>query len=396
MVSTEYPPMAGGVGRYTSNLTKKLQNLGVDVYVACNENGDGDFSGLSPTNPHNSQVLSTIVSKIKPDIVHIQFEPGLYGLTIDPKNPMNTGTYIDKFYQECKDVPIVTTFHSAYSLSQWLKMASLVKKDGRIGELGIPLRFLIRLWKCLLNYQSFKTLNEEKLRMSRAGIALSYYLSHLIGGGQVIYHGAEPAIFPRPCKKEARDFFSLPQQKRIALLVGFGTITKGWDILKEMRMPDNWIIVINSSRSHYNNEDYGIMWKESTIKNNRIIDLQRGFLAEEELSMLFYAADAVLLPYKVTATSGVMFDALAHGLPFIATDLEFFREFAGHGLGIVTKGTADEISRAIKKLENDYPIYIEAVNKFKDKTRWNDVALQHTHLYNSLAETKITWRLPEI
>ena len=43
--------------------------------------------------------------------------------------------------------------------------------------------------------------------------------------------------------------------------------------------------------------------------------------------MLFYAADVVILPYKVTAGSGVMFDALAHGLPFIATNLGFFKEF---------------------------------------------------------------------
>ena len=48
-----------------------------------------------------------------------------------------------------------------------------------------------------------------------------------------------------------------------------------------------------------------------------IIDLKRGFISEEELSMLFYAADAVLLPYSVTAGSGVMFDALAHGIPFV-------------------------------------------------------------------------------
>ena len=43
--------------------------------------------------------------------------------------------------------------------------------------------------------------------------------------------------------------------------------------------------------------------------------------------MLFYAADVVLLPYKVISTSGVMFDALAHGLPFIATDLNSLRNF---------------------------------------------------------------------
>jgi hypothetical protein len=50
--------------------------------------------------------------------------------------------------------------------------------------------------------------------------------------------------------------------------------------------------------------------------NNKIIDLQRDFLDEKEFSLLLYASDAVLLPYKVASGSGVMFDALAHGIPF--------------------------------------------------------------------------------
>ena len=37
MVSTEYPPMKGGVGRYTYNLTKALRRLGLEVCVVCDE-----------------------------------------------------------------------------------------------------------------------------------------------------------------------------------------------------------------------------------------------------------------------------------------------------------------------------------------------------------------------
>jgi glycosyltransferase involved in cell wall biosynthesis len=183
MVSTEYPPMTGGVGRYTSNLTKALLKLGLEVYVVCDDKGNGQFSGLSPTNMQNSQILLKIVSEARPDIVHIQFEPGMYGLIIDPKNPKNSGTYIDSFYRKCNDVPIVTTFHSGYTLNQWMSIASLIKKNGRIGKLGVPLRFFIRFWKYFLNYQAFKNLNKDKLRMSHAGIVLSYYMANLLGGG---------------------------------------------------------------------------------------------------------------------------------------------------------------------------------------------------------------------
>jgi glycosyltransferase involved in cell wall biosynthesis len=396
MVSTEYPPMPGGVGRYTANLTSELRKAGLDVYVVCDEKGNGQYSGLSPKNPHNSDVLLKIVNDLKPDVVHVQFEPGLYGLILDPLDPKKSGTYIDSFYTKCK-IPIVTTFHTGYSLGQWISQASLIKKSGRIGKLGIPARALVRFWKYFLNYQAFNNLNKEKLRMSRAGIVFSHYMSERLdastnddgnGGNRchVIYHGSEPAICPPLNKKEAREKFSLPQEQghRIALAHGFRTATKGWDILEKMKMPDGWTLVVNSSKGHYSIENLDLTWQ----KADNILDLQRGFLSEEELSTLFYACDAAILPYKVTAGSGVMFDALAHGLPFIATDLDFFREFAAKGLGITAKRNPHEFSKGIKKLDRNYFKYAESVDAFKQNLKWNFVARQHSQLYYSTIDTR--------
>jgi glycosyltransferase involved in cell wall biosynthesis len=383
MVSTEYPPMPGGVGRYTAKLTQELRNLGLDVYVVCNEHGKGDFYGLSPTNKLNSETLMGIVNETKPDVVHIQFEPGLYGLLLDPKNPRKSGTYIDSFYEKCQ-VPITTTFHSGYNLTQWISQASLIKKSGRIGKLGIPLRGAIRFWKYFLNYKAFKDLNKEKLRKSKAGIVFSSYMSKMIGGGEVIYHGAEPAIFPKPNKKEARRIFSLPSEGHIALALGFQTVTKGWDILKKMKVPAGWQVVLNSSKGHYNLEKYDMQW----IEGSTIIDLHRGYLTDEQLSILFYSSDALLMPYKVSAGSGVMFDAIAHGIPFIATDLAFFNEFAAKGLGITVKREANQFSNGIKKLEKNYVQYAEAVEDFKKNLRWNFIARQHATIYFSVANKK--------
>jgi glycosyltransferase involved in cell wall biosynthesis len=396
MVSTEYPPMPGGVGRYTANLTSELRKAGLDVYVVCDEKGNGQYSGLSPKNPHNSDVLLKIVNDLKPDVVHVQFEPGLYGLILDPLDPKKSGTYIDSFYTKCK-IPIVTTFHTGYSLGQWISQASLIKKSGRIGKLGIPARALVRFWKYFLNYQAFNNLNKEKLRMSRAGIVFSHYMSERLdastnddgnGGNRchVIYHGSEPAICPPLNKKEAREKFSLPleQGHRIALAHGFRTAGKGWDILEKMKMPDGWTLVVNSSKGHYSIENLDLTWQ----KADNILDLQRGFLSEEELSTLFYACDAAILPYKVTAGSGVMFDALAHGLPFIATDLDFFREFAAKGLGITAKRNPHEFSKGIKKLDRNYFKYAESVDAFKQNLKWNFVARQHSQLYYSTINTR--------
>ena len=397
MVSIEYPPMPGGIGRYTANLTNALSKLGLEVYVVCDEKGAGNYSGIYPNNPHNSDVLLKIVNDLKPDVVHVQFEPGLYGLILDPFNPKKSGTYIDQFYVKCK-IPIVTTFHTGYSLSQWISQASLIKKCGRIGKLGIPARALVRFWKYFLNYQAFNNLNKEKLRMSTAGIVFSHYMSERLGGSindiggsasskcHIIYHGSEPVIYPPITKKEAREKFSLPQEHghRIALAHGFRTAGKGWDILKKMDIPKGWILVVNSSKDYYNKENLDLSWQGAT----NILDLRRGYLRENELSTLFYASDAVILPYKVTGGSGVMFDALAHGLPFVATDLKFFREFASQGLGITVKRNPHAFSSGIKKLDRNYFKYAETVDAFKQKLKWNFVARQHSQLYYSTIATR--------
>jgi len=97
MVSTEYLPIRGRVGRYTFNLVRQLRKKGLNVLLGSNEEGDGDFFGLAPANNENYRVLLKIVDEIQPDIVHIQYEHGLYGLVLDPLNPNKTRTNIDLF-----------------------------------------------------------------------------------------------------------------------------------------------------------------------------------------------------------------------------------------------------------------------------------------------------------
>jgi glycosyltransferase involved in cell wall biosynthesis len=401
MVSTEYPPMPGGVGRYTANLTESLKGKGVEMYVVSNEKGAGNFFGLSPNNTQNSEALLKITSDLQPDIVHIQFEPGLYGFILDSKDPRKSGTYIDSFYHQCK-IPIVTTFHTAYTLRQWLNHASIVKKTGKTGRFGIPARASIRLWKYFLNYRAFNNLNNGKLALSKAGITFSNYMSKMIGSScHLIYHGAQPTPSVSSDKKQARKCLGLPAESRIALAAGFRTVTKGWDIIPKLKLPKDWVIVTNSSKGHYNVETLELEWeRKNKIKKGNdedyyhshrhdstnglnIIDLQRGFLSEKELSLLFYASDVLLLPYKVTAASGVMFDGLAHGIPFVASNLGFFKEFAAMGLGIVSKREPIAFTEAIMKIDTNHEYFTGNVNDFRPKLRWDFVAEQHAAIYQS-------------
>jgi glycosyltransferase involved in cell wall biosynthesis len=121
------------------------------------------------------------------------------------------------------------------------------------------------------------------------------------------------------------------------------------------------------------------------VNNNDTIILPNGFLGENDLSTLLSASDAMILPYKVSSASGVMFDGLAHGLPFVATDLEFFKEFSDQGLGISVRRNPNEFSDGLTRLANHYAAYKESVDVFKKKLTWDTVVMQHVRVYSEIA-----------
>ena len=86
----------------------------------------------------------------------------------------------------------------------------------------------------------------QRERLLLDNVSNNKYNNDLRNKCKVIYHGAEPNLRYAITNEAARLMFSLPSYKsiKIALAIGFATNTKGWDILKEMHVPENWIIGI--------------------------------------------------------------------------------------------------------------------------------------------------------
>ena len=385
LVSPEFPPMSGGIGRYTYNLKKSLIEMGLTVQVVCDRRGDGEFSGISQLNARNSEILLKLVDKVKPDVVHVQYEPGLYGLKLDMLNPAKTSTNIDSFYKFCK-VPIITTFHSAYPFRQWMSLPIPIYERPQDHYLIKRAKRIISYWTRVINYRSFHRLNTQKLAQSAAGIVFSESMSRTLEtkGCHVIFHGADRQNSGSgQIKSEIKKSYSIPEQGRIALALGYATATKGWDMIEKMDIPDHWTIVINPSKNGYSSEKYHI----GTKKRN-LINLHMDFLSEKQLSALFSCADAVILPYKVSSGSGIMFDGLSYGLPFVATQLAFFQEFALRGLGITVKRKAEAFSKALLDLDINYDKYVKKISDFKKEITWHEVAKRHAELYRQILKRK--------
>ncbi len=373
MVCTEYPPMQGGIGRYTFNLVKSLQGYNVKINVLCSSEGNGDYKGISPFNKNNSEIINDIVQKIKPDIVHIQFDQGLYDFKLHPLLPSKTKTSIDKFYSICK-IPIVTTFHTSYKFKTWMQSILIDGKD------PLHLRYFYNCWKHLINYSSFKRSTSYPMSKSSAGIVFSNYMANLVRGTKVIYHGSEPYQNKYIEQKKARSLLSLPEDDKIMLVQGFLTVTKGWDVIRKMDIPDGWKLVLNYSKNHYNKQIIDLK-----LDNKRnLINLGKDYLSEQDLSLLLFASDVIFLPYKAISGSGTMFDGLSHGKPFLASDNGFFREFAKLGLGIVTKIDASRFMEGLKIVDTNYYKLKSNVDEFKGKLKWDVIAKQHLDIYENI------------
>jgi glycosyltransferase involved in cell wall biosynthesis len=408
--------MKGGVGRYTQHLVRAFRNKkNIDIHVAASSNKsktsstpvtadeeshsksikhmtDGDIyrsnideNGVAVHNDiikrgdwKNSQHLLDLVKELNPDVVNIQYERGLYeaDTTVGHiiKRVIN-GSTLDKFYKMCP-ISIVSTLHTVLPYAEYQEYVKerALRKEGRFASLPLPIRAAIRSWVMARRYH----LILEVLKMSDEIISPARTIREIVRRGAVIYHGAEPAIplLSLTDKLEFKKEYGLPTDKKLLLAFGYVGSYKGFDILDNIHLPKEWSLVIKQ-----NKHERGV---EQPVHIKNATNLHLGYLDDVMLSKLFYSCDAIIFPYRVVSISGVLFDALAHGLPFIASDLKFFREFAEMGLGITCDRNAPSFSKSLSSLIEDYDQFRKNVLRFNPRLRWNDIAEKHIELYSRL------------
>jgi glycosyltransferase involved in cell wall biosynthesis len=410
VVSGEYPPMNGGVGRYTKNLVHaiaKKPNVEVSVAIGGGEGGSATAPVTSDPSPdrnnvtvyhdvvrkgdkRNSERILQIVSETKPDVVNIQYERGLYEIDTTIRHTfwrLMHGSTLDRFYK-MSPVPTVSTLHTVFPQDEYYAYIRerATRKEGRFGFLPQPLRAAIRRWVMKQRYD----LLLHVVSQSDGVISPARTLQEVVRGGTVIYHGAEPAIELSSLssrindKKEFRKEFGLPLDKMLLLAFGYAGSYKGFDVLAKLRLPFGWSLVVKQTKHERGFEKPIELGGGKNEGVNNVISLNLGYLDDTTMSKLFFACDAIIFPYKIVSISGVMFDALAHGLPFIASDLRFFKEFAEMGLGIVCKRNTQSFERSISTLALEYNEYKTRVEQFRSKLQWSNVANKHLEFFSGL------------
>jgi glycosyltransferase involved in cell wall biosynthesis len=115
------------------------------------------------------------------------------------------------------------------------------------------------------------------------------------------------------------------------------------------------------------------------------------FITDDEIGAYFRRAELVVLPYREIDQSGVLFTALAFGVPLLLTAVGGFPDLAAHGAAaLVAPGDAAALAAELRRLLADRAarerLAAGALTAASGPYSWDAIAREHLALYATLAD----------
>jgi glycosyltransferase involved in cell wall biosynthesis len=208
----------------------------------------------------------------------------------------------------------------------------------------------------------------------------------------VIPHGPLFHDLPRPSPEEARrelgyakDDFVVLWQGVLAPYKGLDFLISAWKSVQES-CPRARLLIAGTGKDHVLAAVRRRV-QEAAVEESVRLDLR--YLAAEEISTYFQAADVLALPYEAITMSGALMTALTYGKPIVATDLPAFREVLtaeGNAL-LVPYGDTAALSLAILRLVQDERLRSHlagGVERLNITNMWERIAEKTEACYRSL------------
>jgi glycosyltransferase involved in cell wall biosynthesis len=337
VVSPSEPP-PDGIARHTGHLVAAWDSVGHSVLVVA----PGRHRGLEGVEPAGARANIARVLRIlpqrrtidqiaafKPDIVFVQFAIAALNM-----NLWSVRNLCQRF--SSAGVPVVVAFHEPareYDL------------------LGSVTRSI---------YKTFARLTDVPIVFSSAGAQA------LLEGGlynEVIEvpHGTlEPASIDDDDVRRVRSLYQL--EKPFVLALGFTSADKGTDVLLDAassiaaeRHGDVQFLIAGSPRIRR-----GVFWimgrRDARFQQQLASQAKRlanvdiafgGFVADQDVAPLLYAADVVALPYRRITQSGIANLALASRSVIVCSDLPGLRSDLGNAAKYVAPGDSTALAEQI-------------------------------------------------
>lgn len=366
---TTYPPLECGIATYSSYLVTELKKYVKNLYIISEYSAKGEnvFNVYDSQDPDLAHKIFQTVNKIHPEIVHIQHEFGLFG----QHKGVNVIPLLYKF--KLSRIPVVVTLHTVYESFTW---------DNKIVTEAI-----IRAADSIIVHEEYQKDSIKNNIINIDNFEKIYVIPHGVRRVNFIKDAREKIISNKAIEKK----FNI-KDKKIILLMGFFRPSKNFEqIIKifpkiNKIVPEAILLIAGDARIGENLEymNYLIeLINESEAKENIIFI--KGHFSQEEYDEIVCCADVAVMPYKVTAQSGVMAHFLAYGIPIITSDLKVFTEtFKKAEIGFPCKNEDEFIQNIINVLTNKKlkrTLSLNALKFVNENLTWDIIAKKTYEIY---------------
>ncbi len=367
---SSYPPIECGIASYTQYLTEALRSKGVDVCIVSHLGGEGKkvFNAFDYEDPDLAERAFSMMTRLTPDLVHVQHEFGLYG--------KHYGVSIIPLIIEFRltGIPVVSTLHTVY--------------DEISSEHRIILNSVIDNSDAVIVHETYQVDSLRK-HLKR---------KDLLDKIHVIPHGAREI---EPVGR-AKQRLGIKQNTKVVLMIGyfrpskcFERIVRLWpEIVSRYGGKDLLLIVAGKVRGIEYRDYRNMLFKEINSSPARdSIEVIRGQISQDSFDTIISASDMVVLPYSISSQSGIVAHSLAFGKPIVTSDTFAMKSLVKDiKAGLTSKTDEDYITNIVKLLKDDNlrrSFGSNALRYVRERISWSRVAGSHVDIYKTLVEPSV-------
>jgi len=361
---SSYPPIECGIATYSQYLCEKLRKKQTDLHIVTHFGGSGHQ--VHPSFDYEDGDLASkafrVMSRLTPDVVHIQHEFGLfgnyYGVSVIP--------LIMQF--RLAGIPVVTTLHTVYDNIPWeqkMIFESIVSNSERV-------------------------IVHEAFQKESLGNILDAEMLQKIA---IIPHGARDM----ETVPDARNRLGLPEDKRIILMAGYLRPSKNFELVIDIfpeivkQLPDAVLVLASKIRGteYRDYRDFIFDLISKSPKRDQIYIL-RGQLPQHIFDSAISASDVVVLPYNITSQSGILAHCFAFRKPVVASSSVAMRLVLDRtGAGMTCENREEYVQNIVNILSDTTlakSLSQKADQYVREEISWSIVADQHLDIYRSTME----------
>ncbi len=306
-----------------------------------------------------------------------------------------------------------------YAAQQWTFDAALdVLNEVKSKKVLVPCGFSGLFKSNYRNYferlPSYLTKYDQLIFLSNNYRDIDFAKQHGISNFSVIPNGCAESEFADPLSDESalelRSRLGIPAHDRIIILVGSHTGVKGHreaiDIYQKANLAKSTLVIVGNTFSRkcaslcQIKATSSSLFRTIGLRKNSVLSLS---LDRKQTVDLYKMADLFLFPSNIECSPIVLFEAMASGTPFLATDVGNSRElveWSQAGVILPTQFSADGYSYAqikesaaiLADLWYDLPLLSSLAQSgriaWKQRFTWEKIAQDYETLYLRLMESK--------